>query len=336
MDSITQIVLGAAVSEATIGEKEGNKALLWGAIIGTVPDLDVIFIPFFNTVKGLFVHRGFSHSILFAILISPLIGWLLSKIYEKSATSTRRWMLMSFLVIGTHILLDLFTNYGTGLFVPFNNYRVEWGTIAIIDVFYTVPFLLSLVILMFFNRTSKTRRFISWSGIVVSTLYLMFTVGNKFNINSTFKNELVSQHIHYERFKSVPLPLTNFLWMGIAEVENKYLIGYYSVFDDSKQIEFSAVKKNELLIYPLLREKMIKDLIRFTKGFYTVNFTKGKLILNDLRFGRMGISEGSPFIFSFEIQKQGNVLQVSEAQHPRNEGEDMFAGYFKRIFGDRN
>jgi len=41
MDSLTQIVLGAAVAEVVGGKKLGNKAPLWGAIAGTIPDLDV-------------------------------------------------------------------------------------------------------------------------------------------------------------------------------------------------------------------------------------------------------------------------------------------------------
>ena len=41
MDSLTQIVLGAAVGEAVAGRKLGAKAALWGAIGGTLPDLDV-------------------------------------------------------------------------------------------------------------------------------------------------------------------------------------------------------------------------------------------------------------------------------------------------------
>lgn len=41
MDSLTQIVLGAACGEAVLGRKIGNKALLFGAIGGTIPDLDV-------------------------------------------------------------------------------------------------------------------------------------------------------------------------------------------------------------------------------------------------------------------------------------------------------
>ena len=42
MDSLTQIVLGAAVGEFVLGRKVGNKAILWGAVAGTIPDLDVL------------------------------------------------------------------------------------------------------------------------------------------------------------------------------------------------------------------------------------------------------------------------------------------------------
>ena len=64
MDSVTQIVLGAAVGEAVLGKKIGNKAMVLGAIAGTIPDLDVIANYFTDTVSALEIHRGFTHSIL--------------------------------------------------------------------------------------------------------------------------------------------------------------------------------------------------------------------------------------------------------------------------------
>ena len=44
MDSLTQLTFGDACGEAILGQKVGRKALVWGAILGTLPDLDV-FIP---------------------------------------------------------------------------------------------------------------------------------------------------------------------------------------------------------------------------------------------------------------------------------------------------
>ena len=57
MDSLTQIVLGAAVAELTLGKKIGNKAALWGAICGTIPDLDILMQPAeINTKNGITRH----------------------------------------------------------------------------------------------------------------------------------------------------------------------------------------------------------------------------------------------------------------------------------------
>ena len=83
MDSLTQIVLGAAVGEAVLGKKIGNKALLYGAIGGTIPDLDVCLGLFTDTITAIELHRGFSHSILFSILMAPLLGWFVNKLENK-------------------------------------------------------------------------------------------------------------------------------------------------------------------------------------------------------------------------------------------------------------
>ena len=54
MDSLTQIVLGAAVGEVVLGRKIGNRAMLWGAVAGTIPDLDVMIGSLFmNEINGL-------------------------------------------------------------------------------------------------------------------------------------------------------------------------------------------------------------------------------------------------------------------------------------------
>jgi membrane-bound metal-dependent hydrolase YbcI (DUF457 family) len=63
MDSLTQVVLGAAVAEAAIGRRVGRRAALFGAVLGTLPDLDV-FVSFGGVVEDFVYHRGASHSLL--------------------------------------------------------------------------------------------------------------------------------------------------------------------------------------------------------------------------------------------------------------------------------
>jgi inner membrane protein len=83
MDSLAQIVLGAAVGEAVLGKKIGNRAMLWGAIGGTIPDLDVLGGMFLNDLDNLAFHRGFSHSIFFGIIGAFVFGWLVHWLYRQ-------------------------------------------------------------------------------------------------------------------------------------------------------------------------------------------------------------------------------------------------------------
>ena len=69
MDSITQATLGAAIGQALLGKKIGGKAAVLGAIVATIPDLDVVLLPLYDSLERISIHRGFSHSILFQSLI---------------------------------------------------------------------------------------------------------------------------------------------------------------------------------------------------------------------------------------------------------------------------
>ena len=133
--------LGAAIGEAVLGKKLGRKAGLAGAIIGTIPDLDVLLTPFFSALQKISIHRGYSHSILFCFLGATFIAYVLSRSKWMKEIKYRLIWFSSFLVLFTHILLDAFTSYGTQLFLPLTNWRVSFDSIGIIDPFYTVPLL---------------------------------------------------------------------------------------------------------------------------------------------------------------------------------------------------
>ncbi|MCB0639758.1 MAG: metal-dependent hydrolase, partial [Lewinella sp.] len=81
MDSITQITLGAAVGEVVLGKKAGNRAMLWGAIAGTLPDLDVFANAVTDEISALAYHRAFTHSLTFAIVTPLAMGLLVHRLY---------------------------------------------------------------------------------------------------------------------------------------------------------------------------------------------------------------------------------------------------------------
>lgn len=109
MDSLTQIVLGAAVGELTLGRKIGNRAILWGAIGGTIPDLDIIGNAFLSPVDALASHRGISHSITFAVVGALFFAYAVYYLYKWRKSYWVEWSLAQiFHGLITMILVLLF------------------------------------------------------------------------------------------------------------------------------------------------------------------------------------------------------------------------------------
>ncbi len=184
MDSITQAALGAAVGEAVLGRKIGSKGPVLGAVIGTVPDLDVLLVPLFDELEKISLHRGYSHSILFCFAGAFLFAYILSKIKWTNGVSYRKLWLLSFFSLFTHVLLDTFTTYGTQLFLPFSDYRFSFDSIPIIDPFYSIPLLVGTLISVFkYKRLDRRRGLPNILGLTISTLYLLFTLVNKYSVN---------------------------------------------------------------------------------------------------------------------------------------------------------
>ncbi|NNC86609.1 MAG: metal-dependent hydrolase [Bacteroidia bacterium] len=143
MDSLSQIVLGAAIGEAVLGRKAGNKAAMWGAVLGTIPDLDVVpgnlFIE--STIDRLLFHRGFSHSIIFSLLFAWPCAWLI-KVHPKIMLSLFLALIYGTLVIGipsvlfTVITTVIFAAIGFAIFktkeMPPLGKLKEWTLLAFI------------------------------------------------------------------------------------------------------------------------------------------------------------------------------------------------------------
>ncbi|HIB46854.1 MAG TPA: metal-dependent hydrolase [Flavobacteriaceae bacterium] len=331
MDSLTQIVLGAAVGEATLGKKVGNKAALYGAIAGTIPDLDVVANYLVDTVTALEVHRGFTHSIIFSIVFGLFFGWLVS-LWEKRA-SWKQWSLLWFLCFLTHPLLDAHTTWGTQLFWPFD-IRLAYNNIFVIDPLYTLPFLIFLVVALLRKRNDPKRRTFNNLGLWVSSVYLVLTLVLKGITYLKFENALEEQRIAYTEIETKPAPLNAILWTANVETEHSFLIGYYSLFD-SQPIKFGVHPKNHDLLGGLAADAKIKRLIKLTNGFYTISEDNGNLYFNDLRFGTLSVdSNNRDYVFSFLLEKKGENLVVTENRKRPEDAKNLLKELWVRIKGN--
>lgn len=331
MDSVTQIVLGAAVGEAVLGKKIGNKAMVLGAIAGTIPDLEVIANYFTDTVSALEIHRGFTHSIVFAVVFGLLFGWLLS-LWDKRAT-LKQWFWFWFLCFITHPLLDAHTTWGTQFFWPFD-LRLAYKNIFVIDPLYTLPFLVFLILAMLQKRGSVKRRRFNNLGLIVSSTYMLLTLILKGITYSKFESALKKQNIAYAALETKPSPLNAILWTANVETEGAFLIGDYSFFD-TKPIQFSSHPKNHDALGDFAEEDKVKRLIKITKGWYTVSEREDGVYLNDLRFGMISVDPNSEkFAFSFLIEKKENEVTVTEEEKDTREARKLFSDLWTRIKGN--
>lgn len=336
MDSITQAALGAAIGEAVLGKRIGNKAMVVGAVVATLPDLDIIVLPMFDQVQRLSVHRGYSHSIIGVFLLSLLLTWALSK--WKPFENVNRYRLFSCLtlVTVTHVLLDAFTTYGTQLFLPFTDYRVAFDSITIVDPVYTLPLIFGVLLSLLYKRSDVTRRWLNAAGLSLSSLYLAFTLANKNQVDKVVLSSLQDQGIQSEKVLTIPVSAANLLWYGVAKTNEGIYLGEYSVFDENKLIEFHFFPTNESLLTEIEGTLLLDRMKWFSNNLYTVSKHQGKLRFYNLKCdmsGFAGDENQAPTNFFFEMYKDKNgEWKLTTGMHPKKE-ENNLKRKLKRMFG---
>jgi inner membrane protein len=79
MDSLTHLFLGGAMAAAIAPSKYRRQALVAGAIINSLPDLDVIPLALFadDPLVNLTWHRGATHSLFVLAIAAVFLWWLL-------------------------------------------------------------------------------------------------------------------------------------------------------------------------------------------------------------------------------------------------------------------
>lgn len=333
MDSLTQFVLGAAVGDVVAGKKLGNKAMLWGAVGGTIPDLDVLLNFIYAEPASLIMHRGFSHSIFFAMLAAPVFGWILHK--ADQSASVKLWMSLFFWTIITHPLLDIFTGYGTGLFVPVWDYRIQFDTISIVDPVYTLPLLIAFVWLLVKGKPFEKRCQKSRTALIISSTYLLITVVIKLTILTRIDKELERQAIRSEKTMAAPAIFNTFLWSVVVQHGEEFKVGYASILDTKPNITFKSIPAQHNLLPPEGHSEEVDILRKFTKGYFVVENKGGQLVLNDLRFGttRGWVDTGGAYIFSFVIKEENGEVSVERRPTEMNVSKADFDALMDRTLG---
>lgn len=254
MDSLSQIVLGASVQGAILGKYQGRKAYLYGAMLGTLPDLDV-FIRYGDPVSNMTYHRGFSHSLFVLTAVGLGGAWLISRYHQwrnlPLPYSTKRLALALTLALTTHPILDSFTVYGTQLLWPLQESLqmtpISIASVFIIDPLYTLPLLIAMIIGLIKGRKLSVFKQgflanyqrLAIAMLVVSSGYLLLSVGLKYYAQGQAEQTLAAANVdNIIRIKTMPVLPTILMWRTVAEDEQNRFIELRGSVLDSRLPEY--------------------------------------------------------------------------------------------------
>ncbi len=310
--------------------------MLYGAIAGSLPDIDFVASFWMNTADNLMAHRGFTHSILFAFLVIILLAILLRKHHSTEQIPVKIWLVFMGTEIFGHIFLDAFNAYGTGWFEPFSHYRVSFNTIFVVDPFFSVWPGIAAVCLLIMKNNDRKRRILAKSGILICSVYLLYCSTNKFRADNSTRYSLIHQGIHYNRYFTTPTPFNNWLWYVVAESDTGYYIGYHSMFDKNAEIEFRYFSRNDSLLKPWSGQREMRKLIRFSRSYYTAEISDHGIVFNDLRFGQiMGWqNRDAGFVFHYYLNDPSSNKLVVQRGRFANWNWTTIKEFIQRIRGN--
>jgi inner membrane protein len=336
MDSLTHIALGACMGEAFAGKTLGRKAMLWGALAQSIPDIDFIASFWMDTASNLLAHRGFTHSFLFCILITPLFALLAAYWHRPHNISLKNWMLFFGSVIFAHIFLDAFNNYGVGWLEPFSHKRFSFNMIYVVDPLFSIGSGLACLAFIYFRKNTIYRKKIWQLGLGWTAFYLLICIALKIKIDTDVKQSLQQQNINFTHYFTTPAPFQNSLWYVVAGNDNGFYVGYKSIFDTKKTMDFTYFPRNNDLLETIENKENIYKLKCFSQDFYTIEKWNDTLVFNDLRFGQMKGWENpkGKFVFHYFLQERFDNSLVVQRGRFVGWNEKTFASLFERMKGN--
>ena len=333
MDSITQAALGATVAGISTGKQTSKKVILWGALAGTLPDLDIIHSFFTDDVGRLVSHRGVTHS----FIVVPFAAYLLSKLFvriaPRTALSVKQWFWLFFWCFTTHIVIDLLTVYGTQILYPLSRYPYALSSLFIIDPFYSFPLIGGLIYFMLSKAPIMNRRRVLVSIAALGTLYIVTAIVFRAYANHRFEVALEQQEINYQQVETFNSPFNILVWKASVITEDANLSAWYSLLSPTEVIVFNytaAYSERKKLDAFASRDTDLAKLIRFSKGFYRYEEDTDGVKWVDLRFVAGGMY---PFRYRVAVRNDAGELQpLATAERIRIERRAPIRMIFKELY----
>lgn len=308
MDSVSQIALGAAVGVATMGRRTAVwKAALWGAVAGTLPDLDV-FIDRGDPIRNMVLHRAESHALFWLTLFSLPFAAAIARLHGEWPV-WRRWWLAMWLALVTHPLLDTLTVYGTQLLLPFTDRPFGVGSVFIVDPLFTLPLLVGTAWALATRGRGGGHR-ANAIGLALGSAYLCFGVAAQQHATTVAKASLAERGIVAEHLLVTPTALNGVLWRVVAMSGDGYYEGFHSLLDTDARMTFDRFERGTALAPDVAGIDGARRIAAFSHGFYRLSEdAAGRIRITDLR---MGMEPTYSFSFAVAQRQAGAVVPLGK------------------------
>jgi inner membrane protein len=285
MDSITHLFLGGAIVAAIAPARHRRAALLAGAALNTLPDLDVFPLALCdNPVVRMTWHRSATHS----WLVLPLVAWAIWALFRsrggRVAEAPVRWWWAIFACLMAHPLIDAFTVYGTQLFWPLPMRPIMWSSLFIVDPLFTLPWLLACVVAWWARERILAQRALV-AGIALGVAYVGWSLAAKAVVDRAATRALATMGLRDAPRFSVPMPFNTLLWRVVAMTPNGYLEGERSLVADHGPMRFRRYDSDVAALDAARGLPDVARLLWFNHHFAKAEVRDGRLVLSDLRMG---------------------------------------------------
>lgn len=331
MDSLTQMVLGAAVAAAVVPAKMRRRALVYGAALGTLPDLDVL-VRYADPVSNMTLHRSYSHSLLLLPFVAIVLWWLARRYDAAVAAAPRRWLAAFLLALVTHPLLDAFTIYGTQLWWPIDPTPIGLGSMFIIDPLYTLPLLIVVILVALRPKPNASPRgefALPWA-LGLSSTYLMWSVLAQQFVLERARSDPNRPNSPDSMLLATPAPFTTLLWRVIQRQPGSFDEAYMSLLADSAPVPWVRHPSRDDLRPQLAGHPPYDRLAWFNQGWYSLHAADQRVILSDLRMGSEPL-----YVFAFALAEQtpNGLLPIPAEQLTRDQPRSAMFGWLgERVF----
>lgn len=339
MDSVSHIVIGAAIGETLLGKKIGRWGMLLGAIAKSVPDFDLFYTGLSDPRAYMCEHRAHTHSLFIEALYAIPIAWLLVKLF-KNKVSFGRMLVFMLACLWGHSLLDWCTNFGTQLLLPFSNENYTLNTLAIVDLLFTLPMLTVILIALFHRKNTARRNKLAQAALIYCFVYLGFTFFNKVRAEQIVQESIVENKLPVTAHMTNPTMLNNVLWYSVGSNDSTVFIGEFSLLHSQNPITWHSYPRNLHLMEQCKSKKDVAILQWFSDPYTIAEANGDTLNVYAVKFGRTNMQESElekTFIFHYKLyQKKGEEMMGMEQANEKNTNfKEGFVDLWERIRGKR-